>query len=287
MTATPPHAPGDPGFPRPAGTHGAPGTSYPGMSYVEIGVREAARSLDFYCGLLGLRPVPEGPEPPQPGVHWLDAQGAFVKLVETGSDSLHGWRRDDLQRGMRHVGLKVGDVFRQAERLRAAGVEFAIEPTAAVGEVNLAFFQDPDGTLLEIIDGHLHYHSVTTPELAEREAELARVRPAAAPPVFDHVAITVADLDATLEFYRERLGYPVIGRLVHEQDPRGFVIDYLQAGPAVLEVFTFTAPGVRTEPAPPPGDRLGLRALGLATAEGAAPATADPDGVPLRQVPAR
>ena len=76
-------------------------------------------------------------------------------------------------------------------------------------------------------------------------------------------------------------------RGLHEQDPRGFVIDYLQAGPAVLEVFTFTAPGVRTEPAPPPGDRLGLRALGLATAEGAAPATADPDGVPLRQVPAR
>jgi catechol 2,3-dioxygenase-like lactoylglutathione lyase family enzyme len=179
---------------------------------------------------------------------------------------------------MRHFGLKVGDVFRQAERLRAAGVEFVIEPTAAVGDVNLAFFRDPDGTLLEFIDGHLSYHSVTTPELADRERRLAEERPAGAGPVFDHVAVTVADLDATLAFYRDRLGYPVIGRLVHDQDPRGFVIDYLQAGDAVLEVFSFTAP---TRPAPAAGDRLGLRAVGLA-ADGLPPV--DPDGVPLRQV---
>ncbi|RKN37787.1 VOC family protein [Streptomyces hoynatensis] len=281
MNPTNPQAPGDPRFPHAPGAGAAKG-----MSYVEIGVGDATRSLDFYCGLLGLRPVPEGPEPPAPGVHWLDAQGAFVKLVETREGTLGGWRRDDLQRGMRHVGLKVGDVFRQAERLRSAGVEFAVEPTAAVGEVNLAFFQDPDGTLLEIIDGHLHYHSVTTPELADRERELARARPAAAGPVFDHVAVTVADLDATLDFYRDGLGYPVIGRLVHERDPRGFVIDYLQAGDAVLEVFTFTSPEAPTEPAPPAGDRLGLRALGLA-ADGATLGAADPDGVPLRQVPAR
>jgi catechol 2,3-dioxygenase-like lactoylglutathione lyase family enzyme len=253
-----------------------------GMAYVEIGITDAERSLDFYHGLLGLRPATDPPEPAAPGVHWLSADGALVKLVETAPErTLGGWLGDDLQRGMRHVGLKVGDVFRQAERLRSAGVTFTVEPTAAVGDVNLAFFRDPDGTLLEIIDGHLHYHAVSTPELADRERRLAEARSADAGPVFDHVAITAADLDATLAYYRDRLGYPVIGRLVHDQDPRGFVIDYLQAGDAVLELFTFTTP---TTPAPAAGDRLGLRAVGLA---GDGIAAADPDGVPRRAVPAR
>ncbi|MDT0347036.1 VOC family protein [Streptomyces litchfieldiae] len=267
-------------------------STQPGMSYIEIGVTDAERSLDFYRGTLGLGPAAAAPEPPTPGVHWLSADGALVKLVEMGADStLGGWLGDDLQRGMRHVGLKVGDVFRQAERLRSAGVEFTIEPTAAVGDVNLAFFRDPDGTLLEIIDGHLRYHSVVTPELADRERRLAEARPAGAGPVFDHVAVTAGDLDATLEFYRDRLGYPVIGRLVHDRDPRGFVIDYLQAGPAVLEVFSFTAPTTPAPAAPDGGTsrlrgRLGLRAIGLAGTDLAGELAAGPDGVPLRPLPA-
>ncbi|TDC23377.1 hypothetical protein E1265_12980 [Streptomyces sp. 8K308] len=250
-----------------------------GMSYVEIGVGDAERSLDFYRGTLGLRRAAEAPEPAAAGTHWLDADGALVKLVEM-SAAERASEADDLQRGMRHFGLRVGDVFRQAERLRAAGVKFTVEPTAAVGGVNLAFFRDPDGTLLEIIDGHLDYHSVVTPELADHERRLAEARPAGAGPVFDHVAVTVADLDATLAYYRDTLGFPVIGRLVHDQDPRGFVIDYLRAGPAVLEVFSFTAP---TRPAPEEDDgRRGLRAIGLAADEGLA--RVDPDGVPLRRV---
>ncbi|SOD63503.1 Catechol 2,3-dioxygenase [Streptomyces zhaozhouensis] len=256
-----------------------------GMAYVEIGVSDAERSLDFYRGQLGLRAVESAPEPPAAGVHWLDAGGALVKLVVgagEGDDPLGGWVRDDLQRGMRHFGMKVGDVHRRAERLRSAGVPFTLEPLRAVGDVNIAFFTDPDGTLLEIIDGHLTYHEVTTPALAERERRLAEARSPEAEPVFDHVALTSGDLETSLAYYRDRLGYPVIGRLVHEQDRRGFVIDYLQAGDAVLELFTFTA-----ETAPPPDparDRLGLRAVGLADDPGR---EVDPDGVPLRKAAGR
>ncbi|RMI44826.1 VOC family protein [Streptomyces triticirhizae] len=263
-----------------------PSGSHPsGMSYVEIGVSDAERSLDFYRGLLGLRPAEAPPEPPAPDVHWLTAEGALVKLVVRDPGAvpegpLGGWVGDDLQRGMRHFGLKVGDVYRQAERLRSADVPFTVEPVRAVGDVNLAFFTDPDGALLEIIDGHLTYHEVTTPELADRERRLAENRSPDADPVFDHVAVTSGDLDATLAYYRDELGYPVIGRLVHDQDPRGFVIDYLQAGGAVLEVFTYTA--AETVPAPDPArDRLGLRAIGLAAETGRA---VDPHGVPLRRV---
>jgi catechol 2,3-dioxygenase-like lactoylglutathione lyase family enzyme len=52
-----------------------------GLAYVEIGVTDAERSLDFYRGLLGLRPAADPPEPAADGVHWLTADGALVKLV--------------------------------------------------------------------------------------------------------------------------------------------------------------------------------------------------------------
>ncbi len=249
-----------------------------GITYVEIGITDRERSLEFYRGLLGFAPVP-APGPELPGTHWLAAGPARIKLVEVADGAgLGGWIGDDLQRGIRHVGLKVGDVPRQAERLHAAGVPFTVEPVQAVGDVRLAFFTDPDGTLLEIIDGNLTYHHVLTPELAERERQAALGRPADAAPIFDHVAVTVADLDATLAYYRDSLGCRVIGQLVHSQDPRGFLITYLQAGDAVLEVFTFTA-DTQENPWVDGDGRRGFRGVGLRSG---GVRLVDPDGIPLQ-----
>jgi catechol 2,3-dioxygenase-like lactoylglutathione lyase family enzyme len=233
-----------------------------GIQYIELGASDPARSLDFYRGLLGFRPAADVAWPQAEGIHWLEAGPALIKLVHVGAGDLGGWDYDDdLQRGIRHVGWKVGDVDLQAERLRDAGVEFTIEPTDAVGDVRLAFFRDPDGALLEIIDGHLQYHTTWSEELAERERAAAAERPRTAGPAFDHVAVTVEDLDATLAFYRDVLGYEVIGQLDHG-GPQGFLITYLQAGGVVLEVFTFTSPK-RPNPWTPDERRLGLRTIGI------------------------
>ncbi|MFD0733210.1 VOC family protein [Planotetraspora mira] len=269
-----------------------------GIHHVEIGVGDLDRSLDFYQGLLGLQRA-EVPEPP--GVRWLSAGSALLKLVETVSGDLGGWINDDLQRGIRHVGFTVGDVDLQADRIRDAGIPFTLPPLDAVGGVRLAFFQDPDGTHLEIIDKHLQYHKVSSPELADRERAAAEARPRTAGPSFGHVAVTVDDLDATLAFYRDTLGYQVIGQISQNQDPRGFLLTYLQAGESVLEVFTFTAP---TTPSPwaPEANRHGFRHIAIAVddvdkararlvAAGARETVdgllVDADGIPLRPVDGR
>ncbi|MEV7803856.1 VOC family protein [Microbispora sp. NPDC088329] len=264
-----------------------------GIRHVEIGVADLTRSIDFYRDLLDLPPA-EGPAG-SPGVAWLAAGSVLLKLVETGDGDLGGWVNDDLQRGIRHIGFKVGDVDLRAERVRDAGVPFTLPPLDAVGGVRIAFFQDPDGTHLEITDNHLRYHRVASPELAERERLAALSRPRTAPPVFDHVAVTSADLDAALAFYRDTLGYEVIGQIVQDQDPRGFLITYLLAGDAVLEVFTFAVPTTASPWAPDPC-RHGFRHLAVAVedpekeagrlvAAGARVAAdgllVDPDGVPL------
>ncbi|HEY0530552.1 MAG TPA: VOC family protein [Actinoplanes sp.] len=238
--------------------------SQTGFQFAEIGSSDIDRTVDFYRSLLDFAVTEDVPWPSVKGVHWLTAGPVLLKVVEAGEGGLGGWSNDDLQRGLRHIGFKVGNVDHRAERVRDAGVAFTVEPTDAVGGVRLCFFDDPDGTRLEFIDGHLAYHEVVSSELAERERVAAEHRPKDAPPAFDHVATTVADLDATLAYYRDTLGYEVIGQLRHDRDPRGFLITYLQAGPGVLEVFTFATP-TTTSVAPPDDARLGLRGVGLGT----------------------
>jgi hypothetical protein len=74
----------------------------------------------------------------------------------------------------------------------------------------------------------------------------------------------------------------VIGQLRHYGDPRGFLMTYLQAGQAVLEVFSFDVPIVPNDLSAADGSVLGARSIGLLVdqAPGVQRLVA-PDGVPV------
>lgn len=151
------------------------------------------------------------------------------------------WSLNDLQAGLRHIAFKVNNVDEITVRLKQANVEFTLDPLDAVGGVRIAFFKDPDGVLLEIVQNELQYHVEgpaygALPSLNPQDDEL----------LFDHVAITVSDLDKALTFYTALLGFGVIGQLLFK-DERGFTITYLKAGDAVLELFSYA---VATQPNP-------------------------------------
>ncbi|RAO99716.1 hypothetical protein PW5551_01390 [Petrotoga sp. 9PW.55.5.1] len=61
---------------------------------------------------------------------------------------------------------------------------------------------------------------------------------------FDHLAITVSDLERSIKFYRDILGFKVLGKLV--QDNGNFIIVYIDMGDKVLELFYFTEKGENT-----------------------------------------
>ncbi|WP_189935949.1 VOC family protein [Streptomyces sulfonofaciens] len=234
------------------------------MSHVEIGVRDLTRSQEFYGGLLGFTPVPA-----ESGGDTLVMQAgeARVRLVEAGPGGTpSGWVDDDLQRGFRHFGLKVDEVDARVARLAEAGVEIRVQPLDAFGGVRLAFFADPDGAHLEFVSGPLQYQPLWSPELAAEE-EASLVGGWDGEPRFDHVAVTVADLDQALAYYRDTLGIPVVGQLDRrDQDERGFVITYFRAGRTVIEVFSFDA-GTAPNPWQPEPDLLGIRAIGIDVAD--------------------
>lgn len=205
---------------------------------MRLGSRDLDRSAAFYRDLLGFAEVPA----PGPHARCFAAGAVRVLVTEVGPGAdLGGWVDDDLQGGIRHFGMKVGDIDARVRDLAAAGVTVLSPPADVLGGVRIAFFLDPDGARLEFVQGNLAYQHVSAPDLAAAEAA-TRVGPGE-PPRFDHVAITVDDLPAALD----RFGYPVIGQIRHHDDPRGFLMTYLRAGPAVLEVFSFDVP-VRPRP---------------------------------------
>lgn len=244
----------------PQGTHPAGH----GLRRIELGSRDLERSRDFYRGLLGFGEEPLPKPGPRPSALFTSGSVA-LHIVEVGeSGDLGGWVNDDLQGGIRHFGMKVGNVDRQISRLEAAGVTVLSAPTDVLGDVRIAFFLDPDGARLEFIQGNLAYQHVSSPELAAAEAAQGLAPDAA--PRFDHIAMTVADLPEALHFWCDRMGAEVIGEIRHRDDQRGFLMTYLQAGPAVIEVFSFDVP-VRAQEHPA-GDPslLGFRGVGLSPA---------------------
>jgi catechol 2,3-dioxygenase-like lactoylglutathione lyase family enzyme len=133
-----------------------------GLDHVAITVRDLARALDFYRGILGFRLLGHLDFP-------NDARGFTLAYLDTGRGVLElfsfndaetqpaGWSPDDIQAGLRHFALRVTGLDAIAEGLMAAGVPFTVRPMDANGGVRIAFFTDPDGTLIELIEGDLVY----------------------------------------------------------------------------------------------------------------------------------
>jgi len=199
---------------------------------VVVNCTDVQRSVEYYTKFLELPVIGE----PSPERAVLDAVTATVELRAVGKGREHTtWSPDDLQKGFRHIGFKVDRLDERAELLKAGGAEFKLDPLDAEGNVRICFFYDPDGTLLELIQGDLQYAETLDADGVARERALG----VPARPRFDHVAITVEDRDATSTHYHEHHGFDFIGTIEQPYDERGFHIGYLKGGDTVLEVFTY------------------------------------------------
>lgn len=133
-----------------------------GLDHVAITVSSLERALAFYQEVLGFRVLGHLDFPGDPRgftIATLDTGRGVIELFSFTAASVHpsGGEGDDQQVGIRHFALRVTGLDAIADRLRAAGVSFTIPPMNAHGGVRIAFFTDPDGTLIELIEGELTY----------------------------------------------------------------------------------------------------------------------------------
>ena len=147
-----------------------------GIDHINIVVADLARSVRFYCDVLGFRKthdvVMEGDwieaivglrgvkglvafvEPPAGGtrielLQYVAPRG--VALPENSRANTHG---------LRHVAFRVDDIHGLTARLRAAGVTLFSDPVRvpagvvkfAAGDKTLLYFLDPDGVILELAE---------------------------------------------------------------------------------------------------------------------------------------
>ncbi len=117
------------------------------LHHVSLVVADTARSLGFYCELLGLALDPARPDLGYPGA-WLEVGPRQIHLLELPNPDpvagrpAHGGRD-------RHVALLVEDLAALADRLTAAGVSC----TRSRSGRQALFCRDPDGNAVELIEG--------------------------------------------------------------------------------------------------------------------------------------
>jgi catechol 2,3-dioxygenase-like lactoylglutathione lyase family enzyme len=149
-----------------------------GIDHLNIVVADMARSLAFYCGVLGFTKTKEAHLEGEwiekiVGLRGVKAHAVFIEVPGGGPriELLHYHSPEGVTvpenarantRGLRHFALRVDNIFAVTATLRAAGVEVWGEPTAVPGGVvkfdeggggkTLVYFLDPDGVIVELAE---------------------------------------------------------------------------------------------------------------------------------------
>ncbi len=126
------------------------------FDHVTITVSNLKQSVDFYQRILGFKVT--GMLEQNGGdfkIVYMDAKGATLELFyfKHGGQPLPEVKDPDV--GIKHIGFKVDNIDEVVRKLKEANVKFTLEPFDAAGGVRIAFFKDPDGILIELVQGEL------------------------------------------------------------------------------------------------------------------------------------
>jgi len=117
--------------------------------HVAIKSADIERSLHFYCGVLGLRKKEEVEILGK--TFYFVGNESFSIEIEQGAPG-EGRAQPRLQTGLYHVAFVVDDVARIVEHVRSHGVSVVVEPVATRPDRRVAFIEDPDGVLIQLIE---------------------------------------------------------------------------------------------------------------------------------------
>ncbi len=118
-----------------------------GIEHVGLAAKDPQALVDWYITLLGFRIA-----------HALhDRHTYFIRAHDGSMIEVYPAQHaclplDNVHRGLRHVALTVTDCDAVVEALRAQGVAVPEETRVSTSDMKLAFFQDPEGNLLHLVE---------------------------------------------------------------------------------------------------------------------------------------
>ena len=110
------------------------------VNHIVTMVREARRSIDFYCGLLGFQQIPSMVD--NPNITWLQLpSGVMLHLIESQEAPA---RPDNV-----HHAFEVEDFDAATRGLQARGIAIERSGVRHDGQ-RFLFIRDPDGNRVEL-----------------------------------------------------------------------------------------------------------------------------------------
>jgi lactoylglutathione lyase len=123
------------------------------MLHTMIRVFDLDKSIEFYCGKLGMTLLRRKDYPD--GKFTLAFVGYGDEATNAVIELTHNWGREayNIGDGFGHIALGVKDIYGVCERLAAAGAKITRAPGPMKhGTTVIAFVEDPDGYKIELIE---------------------------------------------------------------------------------------------------------------------------------------
>ncbi len=123
------------------------------LLHTMLRVGNLQRSLTFYTEILGMTLLRQKEYPE--GKFTLAFLGYGDEKNHTALELTYNWKTSnyDLGTGFGHLAIEVDDVYKAAEKIRAAGGKIIREPGPMnAGSTLLAFVADPDGYEIELLE---------------------------------------------------------------------------------------------------------------------------------------
>ena len=123
------------------------------LLHTMLRVGNLQRSIQFYTETLGMTLLRQKEYPE--GKFTLAFLGYGDENDNAALELTHNWDTDsyDIGSGFGHLAIEVDDVYKAAEKIRAAGEKIIREPGPMnAGNTLLAFVADPDGYEIELLE---------------------------------------------------------------------------------------------------------------------------------------
>ena len=125
-----------------------------GFEHVGMTSANLDRTIDFYCGLLGLT-LALRKKSDRGEMAFLDTGSGMLEIACPRADISRSRDVPPHEAGMRHLTFAFTSVDTMMERLEAAGVEILERPRPAFFTEmiqRVAFVRDPDGVIVELVE---------------------------------------------------------------------------------------------------------------------------------------